>query len=218
MTRAVLLIAAAAAAVAGVAYSSNASAAVDPNADTGTDPSVDPTTAADSSGTDTSAMAGLFSFFDSTTVDMTNSNLRAFLDMIAVSEGTYGRGDNGYNILVGGGTFGSYMAHPRQRVWIASIGNYSTAAGRYQIIWPTWQGLQSKLGLTDFSPASQDAAAVELIREHGALSDVYAGNIASAISKCRTVWASLPGAGYGQHENALGSLIAAYQNAGGSLA
>ncbi|MBA9877456.1 MAG: glycoside hydrolase family 104 protein [Ralstonia sp.] len=149
---------------------------------------------------------------------MTNNNLRAFMDMIAVSEGTKGRGDDGYNIIVGGATFSSYADHPRQRVWIPSIGNYSTAAGRYQIIAPTWDGVRRKLSLPDFSPASQDAACAELIRQRGALSDVYAGNIASAISKCAKEWASLPGAGYGQHENAVGNLLAAYQNAGGTIA
>lgn len=216
--RPALLLAAAAAALAGVAYAGTASAAVDPNADTGTDPNADPTAGADSTASDTSGTFDLFSFFDTTSADMTNTNLSAFLDMIAVSEGTKGRGDDGYNILVGGSTFSSYAAHPRQRVWIASINDYSTAAGRYQIIWPTWVGLKTKLGLPDFSPASQDAAAAELIRQRGALSDVYAGNIASAIAKCSKEWASLPGAGYGQHENTLNALLAAYQNAGGALA
>jgi lysozyme len=65
----------------------------------------------------------------------------------------------------------------------------STAAGRYQIIKPTWLSLKSKLGLPDFSPASQDAAAIELIRQRGALADVQAGRIESAVNKCAKVWA-----------------------------
>lgn len=62
MTRAVLLLAAAAAAVAGVAYAGNASAAIDPNADMGSDPSVDPVDGADTS-TDTSGGIDFTSLF-----------------------------------------------------------------------------------------------------------------------------------------------------------
>jgi lysozyme len=94
----------------------------------------------------------------------------------------------------------------------------STAAGRYQIIKPTWLSLKSKLGLPDFSPASQDAAAIELIRQRGALADVQAGRIESAVNKCAKVWASLPGAGYGQREVKLQNFISNYQAEGGALA
>jgi len=51
----------------------------------------------------------------------------------------------------------------------------------------------------------------------GAL-DVHAGRIQSAIEKCRNIWASLPGAGYGQHERKLDDLLAHHIAAGGRLA
>lgn len=143
-------------------------------------------------------------------------NLRAFLGMIRVSEGTSGA--DGYSIIVGGDHFDSYADHPRIKVWIESIKDYSSAAGAYQIIRRTWDGVRAKLGLVDFSPASQDRAAVELIRQRGALADVKAGRFAVAVQKCRKEWASLPGAGYGQRENSLATLQSAYLNAGGSLA
>ena len=38
------------------------------------------------------------------------------------------------------------------------------------------------------------------IPECRALHDVLAGRIETAISKCRNIWASLPGAGYGHRE------------------
>ncbi|MFJ1251903.1 glycoside hydrolase family 104 protein [Cupriavidus sp. CuC1] len=202
-----MLLAAGAAAMLAVAYSGNASATV-----------TDSSAGTDGIATDSGGGFDLLSIFNTDTPDMSNPNLRAFLDMIAVSEGTKGRGDDGYNILVGGSTFGSYIDHPRQKVWIASIGNYSTAAGRYQMIAATWDSVRNALRLPDFSPASQDAGATELIRRRGALSSIYAGDIAGAINKCRREWASLPGAGYGQRENALSSLLSAYQNAGGVLA
>ena len=134
--------------------------------------------------------------------------------MIAFAEGTAGRGQDGYDILFGGGTFDSYAVHPRVRVPFRNT--YSTAAGRYQILSRTWDGLVNKLGLQDFTPASQDAAAVELIRERGALRDVQAGRVVTAINKVAKVWASLPGAGYNQPERQLTALVRAYGAAGGS--
>ncbi|WP_417283548.1 glycoside hydrolase family 104 protein [Comamonas sp.] len=149
--------------------------------------------------------------------DEADMNLKAFLDMIAASEGTAGRGDNGYNILVGGGTFDSYADHPRTVVQVRA-GLASSAAGRYQFLARTWDSLAARLSLPDFSPQSQDAAAIELIRERGALNDVKAGRVEVAIQKVAKIWASLPGAGYNQPERRLSYLIAAYQNAGGALA
>lgn len=146
------------------------------------------------------------------------SNITAFLDMLAVSEGTAGHGDDGYNVLVGGDLFHGYDRHPNVLVTLNSKGLKSTAAGRYQFLRRTWVSLQAKLGLADFSPRNQDLAAIELIRERHALDDVKAGRFDAAVAKCSTIWASLPGAGYGQHENSLPALRQAYINAGGTLA
>jgi len=74
------------------------------------------------------------------------------------------------------------------------------------------------LHLPDFSPASQDAIAVRLIKEQQALDDVEAGRFNEAVKKCANIWASLPGAGYGQHENQLTDLRTAYVSAGGLVA
>ena len=81
----------------------------------------------------------------------------------------------------------------------------------------TWDELARRLQLPDFGPESQDAAALELIRQRGATNDVRAGRISQAIAKCAPIWASLPGAGYAQNENKLTSLVAQYQAAGGNL-
>jgi lysozyme len=143
-------------------------------------------------------------------------NVTAFLKTIRVSEGT--AGPNGYSTLVGGEQFDSFADHPRQLVYLPNLGYSSSAAGAYQILRRTWDGVAGKIGLVDFSPASQDRAAVELIKQRGALADVRAGRFADAIAKCKKEWASLPGAGYGQRENSLATLQAAYINAGGNLA
>jgi muramidase (phage lysozyme) len=44
------------------------------------------------------------------------------------------------------------------------------------------------------------------------------GYISVAIDKVKNIWASLPGAGYGQHENKLDKLITTYKDAGGTVA
>lgn len=159
-----------------------------------------------------------------------NPNLRAFLDMIAVSE--IGRrvlaaSDNGYNVIVGNSLFDDkgtpdladdYADHPRKKVWIEKIHNFSTAAGRYQLLARYFDSYKAQLRLPDFSPASQDAIAIQQICEQHAFFDITAGRLEIAVAKVANIWASMPGAGYAQHENKIADLRLAYQQAGGRLA
>jgi muramidase (phage lysozyme) len=147
------------------------------------------------------------------------SNLNAFLTMISVSEGTASIGDNGYNVLVGSTPrqpllFGSYHDHPRVAIALSSTLK-STAAGRYQILARYYDAYRVLLNLPDFSPQSQDLIATQMIRERKALPDIEAGRIDQAIRKCSNIWASFPGAGYGQRERPIADLRAAYIRAGG---
>jgi len=146
-------------------------------------------------------------------------NVCAFLDMLAWSEFTsrIAGSDDGYNVLVGGAIFPSYADHPRKSVWIKRFNVWSTAAGRYQLLSRYFDVYKKQLSLPDFSPISQDKIAIQQIRERGALHDIKGGQIESAISKCRNIWASLPGAGYGQIEHAIEPLIQQYVKAGGAL-
>ena len=87
---------------------------------------------------------------------------KALLDTIAGTESP------GYNVMYGGGRFSDYSHHPNQAIPIRSgpnAGKTSTAAGRYQFLGSTWNTMAQKLGLTDFSPASQDKAAWALASE-----------------------------------------------------
>lgn len=160
------------------------------------------------------------------TATTTNANLAAFLTSIAACEGA------NYDTLFGGSTFASFADHPRiARSFTDRSGRtlWTSAAGRYQFLAispiptggftkvDTWDRLAKKLGLTDFTPASQDKAATELIREQGALEDVYAGSITTATRKVKSQWASLPGAGYQQGERTLPFVLTAYSAAGGNL-
>ncbi|MBK2957210.1 lysozyme [Enterobacter hormaechei] len=148
-----------------------------------------------------------------------SSNLQAFLDMLAWSEGTsrIKGSDNGYNVVVGGSLFTSYADHPRKLISLPKLGIKSTAAGRYQLLSRYYDAYKKQLGLKDFSPASQDAIAIQQIKERRALPDIESGNIKAAITKCSNIWASLPGAGYGQHEHKIDDLIDKFKDAGGKV-
>ncbi|MCD0280481.1 glycoside hydrolase family 104 protein [Xanthomonas melonis] len=148
-------------------------------------------------------------------------NVVAFLDLIAWSEGTdNGRQptkDRGYDVLVGGALFQGYADHPRVLVNLPKLGIASTAAGRYQLLRRYYDAYRKTLGLPDFSPLSQDKIALQQIRERRALPLIQAGKIAEAIAKVSNIWASFPGAGYGQHEHKMDNLLAAYKRAGGKV-
>ena len=162
-----------------------------------------------------------------------NANLQAFLDTVTYSElgpDILAQSDNGYDVLVGSTAhdvhlFDSYADHPRVLIKLTikhkdgsrSIVE-STAAGRYQILERYYDHYRMHLGLPDFGPESQDAIAIQMIRECSAMGDIEAGRFDRAVTKCASRWASLPLAGYGQHENDMGDLRAAFIAAGGTVA
>jgi len=148
-----------------------------------------------------------------------NANIKAFLDMLAWSEGTstVAGSDNGYNVIVGGTLFKDYSDHPRKLVSIPRLGIKSTAAGRYQLLSRYWDSYRKQLQLKDFSPDSQDAVAIQQIKERGAQQLIVDGKINQAIDKCSNIWASLPGAGYGQREHKISDLLFKYKQFGGQI-
>lgn len=158
---------------------------------------------------------------------MYSKNMKAFLGMVAKSEGTsnsHFTRDNGYDIVVTGISgkperFTDYRDHPfasgRKAKQINEHGLYSTASGRYQILFKFWPYYKRILHLKDFSPNSQDQVAVQLIKECGALGDVEEGRLEKAISKCARIWASLPGNQYGQRTHKFEKLLAFYEESGG---
>ena len=61
--------------------------------------------------------------------------------------------------------------------------NSINGAGRYRLHrW--WDAYRKQLGLKDFSPKSQDAVALQQIKERGALPMIDRGDIRQAISRC----------------------------------
>jgi muramidase (phage lysozyme) len=119
--------------------------------------------------------------------------------------------DSGYNVLVGSTPsrmllFHDYAHHPR----VLNRDLDSTAAGAYQIIWPTWHSLVLQHGYTDFGPENQDRGCIQLLRDAGAVERVLAGDVEGAITMAAPIWASLPGSTAGQHTNTMTDLLNAY--------
>jgi muramidase (phage lysozyme) len=150
-----------------------------------------------------------------------NANVRAFLAVIRECEGT--SGPDGYRTMFGGELFDSFEDHPRRRITKRLAGQplTSTAAGAYQFLERTWDGLTANLGksvLVDFGPRSQDIAAVALIAGRRALTPLVDGDLAAAVKKCALEWASLPGSPYGQPTKSMDTVRAVYLLNGGTLA
>ena len=90
--------------------------------------------------------------------------------------------NHGYDVIVGGELFTDYSDHPRKLVTL-NPKLKSTGAGRYQLSrW--WDAYRKQLGLKDFSPKSQDAVALQQIKERGALPMIDRGDIRQAIDRC----------------------------------
>jgi muramidase (phage lysozyme) len=155
-------------------------------------------------------------------------NRKAFLDMLAFSEIGAAllqdpRTDRGYKVIVGSTPvkpilMANYQDHPRRLIILNDAGLKSTAAGRYQLLARYFDPYKKLIGLYDFGPDAQDQIALQQIAEQGALEAIDSGHFQQAVAKVCDIWASLPGAGYHQHENYMAALEDAYERAGGTFA
>ncbi|MHB8674544.1 MAG: glycoside hydrolase family 24 protein [Candidatus Limnocylindrales bacterium] len=155
------------------------------------------------------------STIDSAVSDVTSqpdpqSAVAAFLGVIRQFES-----NNDYTILYGGGHFSDFSHHPDVKVPInlpGYYGKFSTAAGAYQINFPTYNEFAPGLGITDFSPASQDAIALAILQKTGAYDAILSGDIPGAFSLASTRWASLPGSVAGQNPQTLVAATSTYND------
>ena len=132
--------------------------------------------------------------------------VRAMLDVLGFTEGTgndYGRvvygtvlRAPGHPELVGRRNVrvDDFSRHPNILVRVRP-GLNSTAAGRYQFLKSTWDGL----GMRDFSPRSQDIAAVKLMQRRGMIEPLLRGDLRTAVFRGAPEWASLPTARGGSY-------------------
>lgn len=175
---------------------------------------------------------GMIPEYDMTPIPLDNEdrNLRAFLYMIRSAEHDplFSDGER-YGLFYSSIPFTDYSEHPAITGEVKPVRLpdrfcapaglrppcYSTAAGAYQIIRPTWQRVRAAGSwgprLPDFSPASQDEAARRLLIERGALADVQGGNVIEAVRKVAPVWASLPGSTAQQGGHSMSHIAALFE-------
>jgi len=120
---------------------------------------------------------------------LANPNVSAFLKAIAEAEG--GGYDFKYGAVKGKRNdpwrFTDFSTHPGP-----GYGGRTTASGMYQITIDTWREHGQKMGLSDFSPKTQDLMAVEILRSIGVIDKIKEGNIAQAMGPAAVKWAALP--------------------------
>jgi muramidase (phage lysozyme) len=156
-----------------------------------------------------------------------NPNVKALLDTIARSEGA------DYNSLFGDSAahphkFTNFSSHPKEQkipppngftVYTNQAGQKinTSAAGRYQIIYPTYLGLCKMLGVSDFGQQTQDLMGEELLKECGAYEYIVAGNLQEAVTHASHTWASLPGSNVHQPMHSYIQIQKWYEEAGGTV-
>lgn len=154
------------------------------------------------------------------------ARVRAFMRMLRDEEGV--AGEEGYETLCGGESFirkygKNWDDHPQIKVYIKRINDYSSAAGAYQVMGYTWDGMSSKrkkYSITNFNPENQDRFIVALlkhkradplpesvIKKHGEkFRNAYGDMIKMILTKdfdklfltASLEWASFPDSPYGQ--------------------
>lgn len=133
-----------------------------------------------------------------------NQNVQAFLGLLRDTEGT-AKGADPYRVFGGSAKrqIEDLNRTPSFELWgfkqTDGKSNKSSASGAYQFLKSTWRGLQKDYGFSDFTPLTQDRAAVALLIENGALPYILKGDWANAVKKAAPTWASLPGYTYKQH-------------------
>ena len=137
-------------------------------------------------------------------------NVKAFLQTIQWAEGS-SKYENPYAVLFGGGKFIGYDSHPG--ICVPYGNTCSTAAGAYQILKGTYNNLHSDGVMPDFTPESQDAGAVALIKERGAYQYILAGDIEGAVNRLggnAPLWASLPSSTVNQPKKSMEKILSTY--------
>lgn len=157
---------------------------------------------------------------------LNNGNVQAALHTIRCCEGT--DSPEGYNFVFGSredntlrnsdlsqhpGT--KYAKHYQDN---AGHNIITTAAGAYQFIEGTWNNLQTKLALPDFSPPSQDLGALELLSEKNCVQRLIDGDFDYFLQQASSIWASLPGSRANQPVKSVADVRQYYAEAGGVVA
>ena len=158
------------------------------------------------------------------------ANVSAFLKLIRTTEGTEAnaRGWSPYAVTYSyAKQITDFRDHPAALGWPGvplplsyclnaglPPGCVSTAAGAYQFNFPTWAD-PSLPAQPDFSPASQDRKAIDLLRAIGAYDALVRSDFDTALRLASQRWASLPYSSSGQPKVSYADAAAIYADAGG---
>jgi len=143
--------------------------------------------------------------FEGTPAGKYGQNWVGLSSVIRFAEGTDSK--NGYNTMFGHRQFTDMSKHPNNPAptpW----GTQSEAAGAYQFMKPTWDRVQSKLNLPDFTPASQELGGRWLTQYRGVDPDAAIttrSDFIAAMDKLAPEWAGLPYSGKGRNGGGYGS-------------
>lgn len=153
-------------------------------------------------------VTGLASCDPARAVGIVSHSQKALLDTIGYTEGTAGHGQDGYNVTFAYHYFNDCNHHPNMDI---CSGSYcSTAAGRYQFLTTTWNGLK----LPNFRPENQTLGAMKLISYRGASipsgRPLTATEFTDVMYKISYEWASLPPGRYGQPSKTMSQARAKY--------
>lgn len=155
----------------------------------------------------------------------TDKNTLAFLALIRESEAG-GR----YDLIAGGDVFTDFSEHPfnidpKRRKLLGT-----TASGAYQMVRGTWNMARDALELDDFSPASQDAAAIWILKHkipgqnkfnlsgNGLFNVVERGDLGGAIVAYRSEWEAFAKMLEGKYPITLTDAAEIFQRNGGNIA
>ena len=121
--------------------------------------------------------------------NLADANVQAFLKLIRYAEHYPDTSDDFYDTLYGGGRFTGYTTHPNTAV--AKWGHTSTAAGAYQILYPTWAEAHKQGIVPDSSVSMRRLAELHarLARPAGVREAAYARSAAGGVQRrpCRGV-------------------------------
>jgi RHS repeat-associated protein len=152
---------------------------------------------------------------NSTDAKITNGVLNAKAYLMTLKNTEYGhfdindKGSLSYNTSHGfgkGGVLNKFAKpYPDDKEKYATLpspvkvnGKLEDAMGAYQFNAVSWKSLNKDYGIKDFTPMSQDKAAITWIwnkAHNGGLQDLTNGDYTSLNSKLKGVWTSLPGGG-----------------------
>ena len=130
--------------------------------------------------------------------NLQDPRVRAYLATIAYAE----NGGQGA-LLEYNSSFGDHPENPKDRKTFSDFskfppssgveykGTAQTANGRYQITGYSYPGHSKALGLTDFSPDTQDLIAAHMMAESRVIDALRSGDFTAAVDRSRD-WASFP--------------------------